>query len=1360
MFFRAQTLQWMGVGFAVLLGFNQIITAGTIRHDDIDGDGNSPDDHLYTDLALNYPEAGRSFHLGTACSGTLIGGEWWLTAAHCVDGNTVPSDITVNINGNSFGADRIDIHSDWGSGGDPGDVAVVHLDEQVRDTPTALLNRSWSEQGATVTLAGFGRTGTGLTGSNQGNNTKRAGQNVIDTVQNNRVMKVDFDRPNSSTPNALGSATPLMLEILAGPGDSGSGWFMERNGERRVAGVHSGGRDTDGDGTPNDYGDVDNISQVSGYADWIDDQVTASQNKRFWLGLSSTDYNNDTAWISGDAPTVIDTAVYAFNGTRTVHVRSDGHAYRSQFRAGLWTIDLHANTLVAGVVDRGLQVGIVEGDDTRATFTDGNAVASDIRIADLKGSVGAVVVDGPNASLQSGVAGDDDDGQLQVGLSGNGTLRIQNGGRVETQGNFSIGSYFDGDGFVELSGTDTLLDVDGDLVVGEFGRGTMFFNGPKTEARIEEDIYVGDEPSANGTLTLDGEDTRVELDDLVVGHEGAGVVTILTGAAMIADSVDISNISDGDGDLTLIGDAAALVHSGSISVGRYAHGSLTISLGAHVTTGGNADVGLFGDAPNNPSSVHVIGSSSDRASDWSIGGELVVGYRSDHPGEVFVEQAAELDVAEHTTIGNRGTGKLTVDSNASATFHDDLRIAYEADSELNIRNGASVQVSNTTLLGRSEYDYSEGQVVHYVADFNMDGGTLHTTGLNVDSSSVFEFRYGFVDGRIVVGEDGMYYDDVDLHIDGGFGDDHAQLDLIHGGETRLDDGGQGLIVGNGSNGTLGIYDGSLLEVEHATFGWTDDANGVVNVHGAVLDEFDPNQSDSSRLLVTDDTPSDAQQLVVGRAGRGELNVEYGGYVLVDDDMRVARFGESIGRVAVEGVFSRNEPGEAASRLEVMGDLYVAHEPDNSSPFALAGGGDGSMRIEDGGRVHVEGDTRVGATLADNAALQIFNGHLETGSLAINGGATFTFLGGSLTVDGGPVTGLAGQTFALGPVFAGTEGHLLHLKNGASMALNNDESMIVGQFTRGTLRMDSGSTLNTGRAIVGQSAPLILLGAEAGHGLTDLPPDFSTDLPPDLHPDFPTDPIFPLPLYNGVAHLDGDNTQWEIHGDLDIGTPRDGAEPPETPGVGLVTVTNDATLHTTQSVVVNGGSLLQLDNGRVEADGDGVILAPSVGALGEPITDPSMLPGAAGGTGRIVGDLLNLGQLRPGNSPGTLEVDGHYLQEFNVGDSIFAGMLGIQVGDANHDLLAVTGDATLGGTLDVSLYDDPTFYLGDTFTFLTAQSINGTFDSTLLPSLPGLLQFDVQYLSDAIDLTVIPEPTTLALLAPGVLILLRRRKPMK
>lgn len=152
-------------------------------------------------------------------------------------------------------------------------------------------------------------------------------------------------------------------------------------------------------------------------------------------------------------------------------------------------------------------------------------------------------------------------------------------------------------------------------------------------------------------------------------------------------------------------------------------------------------------------------------------------------------------------------------------------------------------------------------------------------------------------------------------------------------------------------------------------------------------------------------------------------------------------------------------------------------------------------------------------------------------------------------------------------------------------------------------------------------------------------------------------------------------------------------------------------------------------------------------------------GAVQGIGAIGGDVTSTGMLAPGPSAGQLDIIGNYTQ-------LAQGALSIEVGGHDHgvnqDLLNIFGDASLAGTLDVSLLGGYQFNLGDSFDILYANMVYGGFDSLLFPIFNGLT-FDIAYDLNTVRLTVVsavPVPAAAWLFGSGVIAFMgvaRRRK---
>ncbi len=153
-------------------------------------------------------------------------------------------------------------------------------------------------------------------------------------------------------------------------------------------------------------------------------------------------------------------------------------------------------------------------------------------------------------------------------------------------------------------------------------------------------------------------------------------------------------------------------------------------------------------------------------------------------------------------------------------------------------------------------------------------------------------------------------------------------------------------------------------------------------------------------------------------------------------------------------------------------------------------------------------------------------------------------------------------------------------------------------------------------------------------------------------------------------------------------------------------------------------------------------------------------GTLGGSGSILGNLVNNGVVAPGNSPGTLAITGDYTQ---------GGTLQIEIASDAHDQLAVSGTAILGGVLEVALLGGPTFMpsIGQVFDILSATVVSGQFATTYLPMLGAGSDWNVQYLTDAFGDTdvvrlqvvaaAVPAPAAAWLLASGIGVLLARRR---
>lgn len=195
--------------------------------------------------------------------------------------------------------------------------------------------------------------------------------------------------------------------------------------------------------------------------------------------------------------------------------------------------------------------------------------------------------------------------------------------------------------------------------------------------------------------------------------------------------------------------------------------------------------------------------------------------------------------------------------------------------------------------------------------------------------------------------------------------------------------------------------------------------------------------------------------------------------------------------------------------------------------------------------------------------------------------------------------------------------------------------------------------------------------------------------------------------------------------------------------------------------VNSGGSLKISGGLLSCDnlslsGSGICTATTSGGL-------------LGGNAHIVGLFSNSGDLslqyaidnaRPlptDDVPTELSITGDYTQGAG-------GELDIEIGTSPEDgaldnlvssELKVSGTATLSGTLDISTDSADTFTPGESFTFLTADSVVGAFStSNVAPP------FYLAYTPTSVLVTYMPEPGAFGLLAGLALTGMIRRPKRK
>jgi len=168
---------------------------------------------------------------------------------------------------------------------------------------------------------------------------------------------------------------------------------------------------------------------------------------------------------------------------------------------------------------------------------------------------------------------------------------------------------------------------------------------------------------------------------------------------------------------------------------------------------------------------------------------------------------------------------------------------------------------------------------------------------------------------------------------------------------------------------------------------------------------------------------------------------------------------------------------------------------------------------------------------------------------------------------------------------------------------------------------------------------------------------------------------------------------------------------------------------TQTLAIGGQSLTATSTVDVAANGRITMAGGNLAA-----TSGTTIAGGLTATGTVAGAVNNNGFVAPGQSPGTLTINGNYAQGA-------AGALNIEVGGltagTQHDQVVVNGNATLAGTLNVSLVNGFIPANGNTFTILTGTAVTGNFTTNNLPALAGGLTWQVNVGATSVQLVIVP-----------------------
>jgi hypothetical protein len=362
------------------------------------------------------------------------------------------------------------------------------------------------------------------------------------------------------------------------------------------------------------------------------------------------------------------------------------------------------------------------------------------------------------------------------------------------------------------------------------------------------------------------------------------------------------------------------------------------------------------------------------------------------------------------------------------------------------------------------------------------------------------------------------------------------------------------------------------------------------------------------------------------------------------------------------------------------------------------------------------------TIAEGSSLVLDSANITAGTTKIKSGGT---LSGHGTIQGTIVGDSGSQIVATGNLTLGDANAFNSFDSAGSLevgsatvTLNSKGFATLGGLTTlsgGTLAAANGVSLGTGRNLTGSGA--VNSAVAAGIGST----------------------------IEATGNLVlGDNNAYDgffSDGRLYVGPHTVTIRSKNQAALGSLTTLEGGTL-----VVANGLSLdfahNIVGNGVVESSNTlpkAVIINGNVEGTGAGLH----FTGYVKGVGTFAGNIQFDGTYSPGLSPASVNLENMRL---GTTSTLLMEIAGTAPG-SQYDVVNISGTANLAGTLDVELLGGFMPKAGDTFDILNGD-VNGRFSNLSLPSLSGGMSWDMSALYSNGVITVVPEPSTLALLGMG------------
>jgi outer membrane autotransporter protein len=740
--------------------------------------------------------------------------------------------------------------------------------------------------------------------------------------------------------------------------------------------------------------------------------------------------------------------------------------------------------------------------------------------------------------------------------------------------------------------------------------------------------------------------------------------------------------SGSTGTVTVGGPGAAWTNSGDLYIGRNGTGTLNIGSGGTVSNGIGHVGGCAGCSTDAVGTVTVSGAGTT----WTNSIGLVIG--DSGTGQVTIAGGAQvLTGPSGGFLGNRpgASGSMTVtDPGSTWNISDQLVVGGflgPSSGTLIVQNGGAVTDTQGNI-GYSSGSTGTATVSGSGATWTNSGdlyiGRNGTGRLNIAGGGTVSNVVGRVGGCencgtgavgtvTVSGAGATWINSAGLAI-GASGT--GQVTIAGGGKVLTGPSGGFLGVLAGATGTMTVTDpGSAWNIsDQLTVGGAGSGMMIVQNGGTVTNAAGTIGVSSGSIGAVSVTGTGSAwtssgNVTVGLAGTGTLTVAGGGAVNV---------GGGTGTVVV------------ADQAGSIGTLNIGAAPGNTAvaPGTLNaaavqfGAGTGTLTFN-----HTSSGYVFAPTITGPGTVNVFAGTtIFTANNAYTGGTTIS--GGTLQLGNGGASGTIGGNVVNNGVFA------INRSDAFTFANVISGTGVLEQLGNGTTTLTAANTYTGGTTV---SAGTLRLGSGGSLASTGA-----------------------LTVNGGTFDLNGSNqTVGALSGAGGI------------LALGNGTLTTDTASNTTFASSITGtGGLTKQGLGTLNLTGTNTYTGPTSVIAGTLAVNGSLTSnvavgaaGTLGGNGTIIGLVTNNGIIAPGNSIGTLTINGNFVQSAG---SIYQ----VQVNPAGQsDRISTSGTATINGGMVQVQAQSGTYARNTTYTILNATGgVSGAYSSVtsnfafLTPSL--------------------------------------------